>query len=732
MYSSHEVVDRSASANITEWVDAPFNEYSLYSSYLLAPGDHFFGAISYYDDADTIAVDLVAGQTYTFAVDALSSGEGTLNDPTLVVSDPFGIVVDYSDDRSWVNLDPELTMTASVSGTYHMVVVAFDPWETGTYEVNVTQSGTGGSGGNNSIATVGTLDQMATFLTDGFWTRASFDTSDNNQLSVNITALTAEGQQLARWALEAWEMVANLDFVEVSGSAEITFDDNQPGAFAGADTIIGDTVFNGSVNISVAWVEEYGATIDSYNMSTYIHEIAHVLGLGHQGQYDGNAVYGQDETFINDSYQLSIMSYFSQSDNTTVDADYADPITAMMVDIIAIQNLYGAPDANSATAGDTVWGIGSNLGGYLDDYFASLGGANLSSVEGGLPVALTVYDRDGIDTFDLSFSNAGDNIDLRAMSISDVGGLIGNIAIARGTFLENLIAGDGSDTIVGNNINNEIFANDGNDWIVAGGGYDSVSGGEGNDTIFGENGLDYLFGNAGNDSINGGAGDDTMWGGAGSDVLSGGDGDDRLGGGSWHDTVSGDAGNDTIFAGLGNDVVRGGTGEDRIFSGSGYDTIEGGEGNDRSYGGIGNDLISGDAGNDVLGGYAGNDTVNGGAGSDTIFGGDGDDLLDGGAWVDTIYAGQGNDTLMGGDGGDTFLFYDFAGDDQITDFDVFEADVLGLDAELWTGTLTAQEVVNQLASVTSGHVVFNFDDGDSLTLLGLGTTTGLADVIDIL
>jgi serralysin len=46
----------------------------------------------------------------------------------------------------------------------------------------------------------------------------------------------------------------------------------------------------------------------------------------------------------------------------------------MMVDIYAIQSLYGAPGAAGVTAGDTVFGQGSSLGNYLDplfDWFAT-------------------------------------------------------------------------------------------------------------------------------------------------------------------------------------------------------------------------------------------------------------------------------------------------------------------------------------------------------------------------
>ena len=452
----------------------------------------------------------------------------------------------------------------------------------------------------------GTLDEMADFLTSGYWGTdpRSFNTSGTNVITVDISSLTGEGQQLALWAFEAWELVADIDFQITSGSADITFQDTDSGAYATFSST-GDDITRATVNVSTNWLSSYGTTIDSYSFSTYIHEIGHAIGLGHQGDYNGNATYGVDETFSNDSWQLSVMSYFSQTQNTTVDASYAGVIGAQMVDIIAIQSLYGA---SMQTAGATTWGAGSTIVGYLGQLEAMT--SSVSGVYGGGDVTFTIYDHSGTDLLDLSTSVTSDRIDLAAESFSDVGGLIGNIGIARGTVIENLAAGAGNDTISGNGAGNEIRGNAGNDSVDGGGGADYLWGGLGDDTLQGGAGNDRLYGEDGADEVTGGAGSDTLYGGDDGDLMLGGDGEDE---------VQGDLGDDILYGGAGNDSVDGGGGADGLWGGLGDDLRHGGRGHDRRYGEAGAHEDTGGQGGGALSGggdAAPRQRVDGGGGGD--------------------------------------------------------------------------------------------------------------------
>ncbi|MAW08301.1 MAG: alkaline metalloproteinase [Halobacteriovoraceae bacterium] len=368
------------------------------------------------------------------------------------------------------------------------------------------------------------LDELATYLTSGYWQDTGQDSrsfadvignSTNHVITVDLTGLTAEGQRLARWALDAWELSIDVQFTEVQIDGDITFDDEDSGAYVTYDE---DSLgrLHADLNISTDWLADYGTTMDSYSYSTYVHEIGHTLGLGHMGFYNGSS---GSMTYANDSYQVSVMSYIPQDQNPNVDADYAEAAGPMIADILAVQNIYGI---SQVTDGDTTWGVG----GTYSRQFATL----FSTDPDTGPIGFAIYDAGGDnDMIDLRASRGGggDRLNLNQTSFSDIAGLIGNLAMASGTVIEQARMGRGNDTVIGNDADNLLWGDNGRDRLYGGGGTDSLFGGSGRDRLFGGAMDDRLRGQKGKDYLDSGEGDDVMIGGGGADEFFYGFGHDQ-------------------------------------------------------------------------------------------------------------------------------------------------------------------------------------------------------------
>ena len=520
--------------------------------------------------------------------------------------------------------------------------------------------------GQPAVVTFAFRDTFVTTLPDGTTGHNAFSAA---QISATLLALAA------------WSDVANITFqrvtdggTEYSESATILFGnytDGQAGAAAfaylpggmpgatGASAVQGDVWINSSLPYNAA------PAMQAYGQQVLLHEIGHAIGLSHPAAYNagsgGAITYEGSATYFEDSRQYTVMSYFSEQ---YTGADFRAPGGAprysavpLLDDIAAAQRLYGA---NTTTrTGDTVYGFNSNAG---QPWFNA--NTSLSAL------IFAVWDAGGTDTFDFSGYEVAQTIDLRQGAFSSVGGLLGNVAIAVGVVIENVIGGSGADTIRGNSAGNLITSHGGNDEIDGGLGSDTVvfagaranyvvtwngqvgtvsglgqtvtvsnveflqfsdqtiaatptggllvGGDITNETITGTAFGDTIGGLGGNDTINGLAGVDMLDGGSGDDVLNGGDGDDHLIGGRGDDAMNGGAGHDIADF---TDAVAGATinlATGAVSGGAGADTVSGVE---EVLGTAHADVITGDGAANILRGGGGIDTLNGGGGADQLFAG---------------------------------------------------------------------------------------------------------------
>jgi serralysin len=649
------------------------------TSYTIGIGDLFDGRVSSSGDVDWVRVSLTAGQTYVFSVWGTGGSSAGLSDTFLVLNNASGGLVTNNYDIDGVNNQfSQITYTASTTGTFYLGVTG-QSGQTGTYTLQTATN-------------VYTLDQVVTQLTEFGWginTPIAHDERSGDTMVADISLLTAAGKQLALWALDAWSVATGITFVTGTSAADIVFDDSQAGAFGGPSSYYPTTgqIVQSEVNISTSWLTSYGTTIGSYSFLTYLHEIGHALGLYHAGTYNGTGSFATDATFLNDSYQMTVMSYFDMVDNTYVNASDFLPITPMIGDIAAVEALYGP--TTTAHSGNTTWCANSNVGGYLQTVFGYIFNGNLvnSSVFNSGNVCFTIQDSNGIDTIDLSTVTQGNRVDLGQEAVSDVKGLIGNMVIARGTVVENVLGGSGNDTLTGNSADNVMRGNNGVDRLLGLFGADDLMGDAGNDTLDGGDGDDTLVGGAGADSLTGGLGVDLLsYRDAASQVVvdmlsasvagtyAAGDvfsGFENLEGGSAGDLLLGDDSGNTVLGGGGDDEIEGRLGDDTLSGGNGNDTLDGGAGADAFDGGAGVDTVSyaGSIGSlridlmfanintNIAAGdtYLSIENLIGSQGSDNLRGTLGDNLIQGQESVDYIFGRQGNDTLEGGIGDDVLF-----------------------------------------------------------------------------
>ena len=465
---------------------------------------------------------------------------------------------------------------------------------------------------------------------------------------------------------------------------------------------------------------------------------ADLFVLTHDGQRDVITDFDPDEDqldlsalpLLHGADQLSVVStgtgaelYFADEvlevhtvDGSSLSAAQVTSWTVVPLDRIAIsdvvpqqsqQGTAGADSLSGSAGMDILYGLagddvllglaGNDLldGGEGDDTLD--GGSGSDTMDGGA----------GLDT--VTYADASGGVTARLDGELSTGQAVGDSL----SNVENLLGSAFGDALVGSNGDN----------VLSGlGGHDNLYGLEGNDLLLGEAGNDALYGQAGDDTLRGGVGNDMLDGGTGDDTLQGGAGDDTLQGGLGSDHLAGEDGRDTVsYAGAAGGVTARLDGGDNVGQAAG-DSITNVENLTGSYS---RDALVGSSGDNVLSGLGGQDSLYGLEGNDLLLGDADNDALYGQAGDDTLQGGAGDDHLDGGDGEDVFIFQ--AGEDLIADFkDDIDLLILELSALELAPDSNVEDVL-ALAVLVSGDVVFDFGNGNILTLEGISSIVALED-----
>lgn len=284
-----------------------------------------------------------------------------------------------------------------------------------------------------------------------------------------------------RAALDRYEAVLNVEFVEVTGQSDpdislyqspdlninstiqaggrggnrFYWSDNGPGG--GRYDWDGNVVFRSDIDLSLP-----------SNFDLILHELGHAMGLKHPGNYDVFSDHVPPGPFLptaEDNQKYTLMSYNDDPEGRP------EPANLMVYDVAALQ---------------AWWGVNPDTGAGKTTYV-------MTATD---PLSV-IWDAGGRDMLRYDGQGAA-TLDLRGGAFSAIDGF-DRIVIGFDVVIESARGSTGADKLTGNAAANRLLGLSGDDDLRGGLGRDTLKGGAGDDRLDGGKGKDKLVGGSGQD-----------------------------------------------------------------------------------------------------------------------------------------------------------------------------------------------------------------------------------------
>lgn len=295
-------------------------------------------------------------------------------------------------------------------------------------------------------------------------------------------ALNALQQQAAMNALQAWSSVALVQFTAVQETVtnvgDIRF------AFSSATSLKASWGYSfypgtwpsaGDIWINSNYASQTTWSAGSYNYEALIHEIGHAMGLKHPFDEIPTMPANLDNrlytimSYTDPANDLFIKVTKSANGGVSWSAVYVNPETPMLLDIQAMQYVYGANTGYNA-------------------------GDNVYTFDPTVPFFKTIWDGGGNDTISVANFSKACRIDLNPGHFSKITiesdltaaynwksppptptyDGTNALCIAYDCIIENATGGSGNDVLIGNDVNNQLTGGGGNDSLDGGAGVDTA------------------------------------------------------------------------------------------------------------------------------------------------------------------------------------------------------------------------------------------------------------------